>query len=132
MARGFGFSTGVSAPRVGRGLFRDSGRFGGVTMQWFPDWPKTATKELQPTGRQFSATVHDEMASAIGVMSRRKPGGGVHSTDDGWTVDIGVPRSTRTHWHLIEFGGGYHYGRAPVRRVLMSMGKFRALGRSSQ
>jgi hypothetical protein len=118
---------GASLSRLGRGMFKKSGRMSTDTkFVWDPNWKKNTREAVEPTGRQHSNKVHQAMGQGMQRVSRRSGGGGVHKTDEGWDVDIGQPASTHTHWHLIEFGGGHHPGRAPVRNAIRKMGKFKA------
>jgi len=124
-----GFGGQFGPGRIGRGLFRKGGQFQGATFTFVPEWRQNTLKEIRPSGTKMSQDVHQGMADAMRQASRRSPGGGVNKTDDGWEVGIGSPPSTHTHWHLLEFGGGYHYARGYVRRALNGMGNFQPSGR---
>lgn len=119
---------GLSA--IGRGLFRKGG---GITTEfvWLPDWERQTREAIAPQGMDVARAVHGVMTNAMGEVSRRPAGGGVDKEHDGWNVGVGSPPSTRTHWHLIEFGGGYHFARAPIRNAMMRVkGEFRSVGKS--
>lgn len=120
---GFGFSSRFSASRLGRGMFRGSGRMS-VEYRWLPGWEKATLEASRPSARQLIPRIHDAMVQAMASVSRRRAGGGTEETDDGWVVGVGSPPNTHTHWHLLEFGGGYHFARAPVRNMLARIGKF--------
>lgn len=116
--------------RLLRGTFKEEGRFGGTTFTWLPNWDKVTVEEVRPSGREVSQNVYDVIARSMARYSRRAPGGGVQNEDDGWSVSIGSSPSTHTHWHLIEFGGGRHFPKAPVRSALYRLGKFKPTGKS--
>ncbi len=121
----FGFGGGnVSLGRLGRGLFRPSGRFSPPKFTFVPEWQQNTLKETRPSGDKVATKVHDGMGKAMASVSRRTAGGGWEQNDRGWHVGIGTPPQTHTHWHLIEFGGGFHFARSPVRRWLSAAGKF--------
>ena len=116
--------------RLLRGTFKEEGRFGGTTFTWLPNWDKTTVKVIRPSGREVSQNVYDVVVRSMQRYSRRAPGGGVRDEDDGWSVSVGSPPATHTHWHLIEFGGGRHFAKAPVRSTLHRFGNFKPAGRS--
>lgn len=126
-----GFGTRFGKGRIGRGLFRKGAQFGGTTFRFVPEWKKNTMNEIRPSGLQYSHKVHQGMCDAMRGVSRRSPGGGVEKNEDGWTVGIGSPPYTHTHWHLLEFGGGYHYAHGSVRQALNGMGRFEPAGRPS-
>lgn len=117
-----------SAGRLGRGLFRPGGR---TTTKFtlVPNWRQVTFKAVEPSGNEFADKVHDAMGRGMSTASRIPPGGGVEKDGEEWLVGIGSDRRASTHWHLIEFGGGHHYAKAPVRRALRRFGKFKESGR---
>jgi len=119
-----GISGRFGARRIARGLTRKSGQFH-VSFQFAPDWERSTKKAVDPSGREMARRTHDAMADAMRHESRRNPGGGTATDDDGWRAGIGSPPQTHTHWHLLEFGGGYHFARSPVRNALRRLGKYR-------
>lgn len=125
---GIGFG-GFSGSRLGRGMFRGSGRMS-VTFQFVPGWERNVVRESRPSAKRLIPQVQRAMAQAMAEHSRRRPGGGTEETDDGWLAGIGTPPNTHTHWHLLEFGGGFHFARAPVRNILGRLGKFKGSGKS--
>jgi hypothetical protein len=120
---------GLSPGAIGRGLFRKGGQRPRTSFTFVPEWERNTLKEVGPSGKKQAEGVHRLMSEAMAQHSRRAPGGGSGTTDKGWEAGIGSPPQTHTHWHLIEFGGGNHYARAPVRRVLNRAGKFEPSGR---
>lgn len=118
---------GLSA--VGRGLFRKGG---GVqtTFTWLPDWEHKTMDAVRPSGAQIARAVHGVMTSAMGEVSRTQAGGGVDQLKDGWDVGVGSPPVSHLYWHLLEFGGGLHYARAPIRNAMMRVqGRFEPVGK---
>jgi len=128
-----GFGTRFSKGRIGRGLFRESGQLPGTKFTFVPNWEHNTTEATKHTvqAKTYMRRVHDSMGDAMRSISRFDPGGGVEENAEGWLIGIGTHPYTRTHWHLIEFGGGHHFARSPVRNALRSMGKFEPSGRPS-
>jgi hypothetical protein len=124
-------ASGPSIGRIGRGLFRKGGRRGpsvSSTFHLLPNWKSTTSHAIKPDMTDYSSKVYDAMVRGMARASRRRPGGGYEPNGDDFDVGIGDPGFTRTHWHLIEFGGGNHHAQAVVRRELKRMGKFKESG----
>jgi hypothetical protein len=121
---------GPALSRIGRGLRRKGGRRPGtdVNFRLLPNWKQTTRKAVGPDLNDYGQKVHEGMARGMRQASRRNPGGGIEEEGDDLNVGIGSPPGTHTHWHLIEFGGGRHYGRGVVRRELKRFGKFKEQG----
>lgn len=110
--------------RLLRGTFRKGGRYGGASFTWLPDWDKKTKKAVEPSGAQMARAVHQAMVAAMSQVSRHQGGGGVESRPDDWIVSVGTVPATHRYWHLLEFGGGRHYARAPIRNALSGLGRF--------
>jgi len=115
--------------RIGRGLKRKGGRTT-VSFQFAPNWKQVTRKAIDPSGTEFAGKVHQAMGRGMAQQSSVPSGGGVQNVgEDGWRVGIGTSGRASTHWHLIEFGGGRHFPKSPVRRALKRFGKFQESGR---
>jgi hypothetical protein len=78
---------------------------------------KAAVPGVQKVGTTLFSQVRANWNSAshiIKVTSRR--------TDDGYLISIGKTRASRTHTHLVEWGGARHSAKAPTRRAISAMG----------
>jgi hypothetical protein len=115
--------------RLARGLGRKGGRTT-VNFQFAANWKQVTRKAIGPSGTEYANKVHQAMGRGMSRASGVWSGGGVEDMgDEGWRAGIGTSGAAKTHWHLIEFGGGHHYPKAPVRRELKRFGKFKESGR---
>jgi hypothetical protein len=90
-------------------------------INYAPFWKQETEAAAMPGVNEFGTKLFSNCRSNwAGVSSVVKVTS--HKDSDSYGVSIGGTRASRTHAHLIEFGGARHHPQAPTVRAARALG----------